>query len=141
MPRAPDAGSGNRRRASTAPTTPTGTLTRKMARHPSPATSALTSSPPSTWPPMPPRPDATAYHAIARGRARGGTVAVISPRTCGSIAAAVRPCSSRNAISCPGVEASPHSSDAAVKDDIPMTYMRRWPNMSPRRPPVINPAA
>lgn len=50
-PCVPARDSGTSLRASTSAATPTGTFTQKIARQPRPATSALMSSPPRSWPP------------------------------------------------------------------------------------------
>ena len=48
--------SGTTRRASTSAAMPTGTLTQKITRQPSPARFAAMSTPPSSWPPTAARP-------------------------------------------------------------------------------------
>ena len=68
-------------------------------------------------------------------------VAVINASTWGSIAAADRPSASLAATSSTGLRARPQASELTVNAAIPATYIRRWPNRSPRRPPVISPAA
>ena len=96
-------------------------------RQPSPATSQVTSTPPSTCPAIPPSPEATPYQAVARARSPEGKVAVIRPSTCGNIMAAVRPCAIRATTSSVAFAASPHSSEVAANPQIPSTYIRRWP--------------
>jgi hypothetical protein len=56
----PDPGTfGTRRGIAASTTAPTGTLIRKIARQPSPATSALISAPPTSWPNTAPSPAAS----------------------------------------------------------------------------------
>ena len=51
--------------------TPMGTFTRKTDRHVRPNTSALISSPPTTWPSTAPPEITVAYRLIARARGPG----------------------------------------------------------------------
>ena len=67
----------------------------------------------------------TPNQASARLRSGAGNVAVIRASTCGTIAAPVRPCSSRAATSSAGDWARPHSSEAAAKLATPIMNSRR----------------
>lgn len=78
---------------------------------------------------------------MARGRSAGANVAVMVASTWGAISAAVSPWSSRAAMSCPGLTAMPHSSEARPNPAIPIVNSRRWPYRSPSRPPVTMPLA
>lgn len=78
---------------------------------------------------------------MALARSAGGNMVLMSASICGTMAAAVAPCSTRNPTRAQAFQASPHSSEARVKAIMPMTNMRRCPNRSPRRPPVIRPLA
>ena len=111
--------------AATRASTPTGTLTRKMARQPRPAMLASMSPPPRIWPDTKPMPMVTPNQASARLRSRAGNAAVIRASTCGTMMAPVRPCTSRAATSSPEFWASPQSSDAAAKLSTPVMNSRR----------------
>ena len=55
----------------------------------------------------------------------------------GSTSAAPPPCTMRARMSTSELCASPHTADAAVKTTMPVVKVRRQPNTSVRRPPVI----
>jgi hypothetical protein len=116
---------GTSRAAATRATAPTGTLTRKIARQPSPNTFAASSPPPRIWPDTKPRPIVTPNQDNALARSAGGNVAVIRASTCGTIAAPVRPCTSRAATSSVGDWDRPHSSEASANVTTPTMNILR----------------
>ena len=71
----------------------------------------------------------------------GGNRSRISPKPCGIMIAAKRPCTTRATIRLSGDQATAHRSEAVMKPTIPMSRIRRRPNMSPSRPPVSSPTA
>ena len=134
-----DSGSTAAARASAA--SPSGTLIRKIVRQPRPATSQAMSAPPRIGAPTTARPIVGPNAPNALPRSSGGNVALRMPKPCGISIAPSRPCATRKPISMPGEVARPHSADAATNPMSPRRNMRRRPYRSPRRPPVISPAA
>ena len=67
----------------------------------------------------------TPNQASARLRSAAGNVAVISASTCGTMAAPVRPWSSRAPTSSAGDWARPHSREATAKLATPIMNIRR----------------
>ena len=128
-------------RAATSVPIPTGTLIRKIGRQLIPNRSASTSAPPSSGPPTVAIPIEAPKMPNALGRSSGGNAAVIVDSTCGTISAAIAPCSTRAPINISGVTATPHSTDAMVNPPTPIRKIRRRPKTSPSRPPVISPTA
>jgi hypothetical protein len=57
--------------------------------------------------------------------------------TCGAISAADTPCTIRAVTRVAPFGAMPQASEDSANRTIPTAYMRRRPNMSPSRPPVI----
>ena len=102
--------SGTSRAASTSPTTPTGTLTKKIHSQPSPSTS----TPPRIGPTSVATPATAPHRLIARPRDSAGNVRVITAMVCGIITEAPRPCTTRAAMRPPIVLVRPHHSDARV---------------------------
>ena len=79
--------------------------------------------------------------ASALIRSRGGKMTWITASTCGTMIAPIAPCTTRQAMSMPGLCAAPHSADMIVKPVTPIRNSRLRPNMSPSRPPVIRTSA
>ena len=106
---------GTRRSASANPTTPTGTLTKKIHSQPS----VSTRIPPSSGPASVATPAVAPHRAIALPRRWAGKVRVMTAIVCGVIIEAPRPCSTLAAISPPIPWSSspviPHHSEAMVK--------------------------
>lgn len=65
----------------------------------------------------------------------------IKPNDCGIRTAAESPCNTREPISASGDHANAHSVEDTTKPMMPVMSIRLRPNMSPSRPPVINPTA
>ncbi len=99
------------------------------------------SSAPSSGPLTAPSPTTAPNSPNTLPRSCAGKVACTIDSTCGTISAAIAPCRMREATSISGFAANPHSAEAIVKPPMPMrnSFLRPW--MSPRRPPVIRPAA
>ncbi len=55
--------------------------------------------------------------------------------------APIAPCTTRQAISMPGLCATPHSADMMVNPVTPIRNSRLRPKVSPSRPPVISTSA
>ena len=106
---------GTSRSASTRPTTPTGTLTKKI--HCQPRWS--TSTPPASGPTSVATPAVAPHTLIATPRRSAGNVRVITDNVCGVSSAAPTPCSTRAATSIPMLPDSPHHSEASVNTDNP----------------------
>ena len=96
---------------------------------------ACVSRPPARRPSEPPATETNTYAPMARARstAPGNSVTMIA-RITDAWAAAPTPWSRRAPISSAWVEATPQSSDAAVKMTRPARKTRRRPRRSPRRP-------
>ena len=116
-------------------TSPMGTLTAKIQRHP--AYSVM--SPPSTQPLAPP-PAATAVHQpTARRRPSPGSLSVVSSASAaGESRAAPAPWRTRAATSAAGDHANAQPAEAAVNRPRPIRNVRRRPTTSATRPPKIN---
>ncbi len=119
--------------------TPTGTLTRKTARQPSPRTSAASSQPPSSWPQTAPLPITAPVSANAWRRASPAKRVCAVRYACGTTSAVPSPCTRRAATRAPAVGARPQPSEAAVNSAVPMPKIRNAPTWSPRRPPATRP--
>jgi hypothetical protein len=123
---------GTSRAAKTNPTTPTGTLTKKI--HSQPRLS--TSKPPRIGPTSTATPAAAPQRLIARPRWCAGKVRVITAMVCGDITDAPSPCTTR-ATTSPAIEpVNPHHREARVNTASPMRYMRLGPYRSPSRPVI-----
>ena len=109
---------------------PSGTLTRKMARQPSPAIN----TPPSDGPSAVPIADIVPSSPMALPVFAFGTVSPTNAIVSAIMVAAPTPCTARAAISSQSVGATPHRPDATVNRTIPANSSRRRPMMSPRRP-------
>src|SRR4051794_24170188 len=115
---------GSTRGATTATTTPMGTLMKNTHRQE--ATSV--STPPTSKPIALPAPDIAAYTPIARVRAGpSANVSPMSDKAVGAAIAAPHPWTARAATSHAEVVARPPASDAAAKRSRPKTNMRRRP--------------
>jgi hypothetical protein len=79
--------------------------------------------------------------ASARTRCGPDVEAWIVAKTCGTIAAAAAPWSTRARTSTPSVGARPQSNEVTVNATRPTTNIRRRPNASPSRPPSTSSAA
>jgi len=112
-------------------------LTRNTARH------ELTSvvKPPSNGPEIPARPITGPIVPRAFGSSGPSKLDLINPIVCGMINAAATPCTTRAPISTPDCVARAHAVDAVTKPVTPIRNIRRRPNTSPSRPPVISRAA
>src|SRR6266536_3685877 len=97
---------GTSREATSRTITPIGTMTRKIGRHEVPAMSALTSSPPASWPTTAAMPDVAPYKARARAFRSPSRVWWNVASTCGISIAAAAPWTIRAAISTPAAGAS-----------------------------------
>ena len=120
------------RGARTSSTSPIGTLTSSAQRQPAP----VTITPPTTCPAHTPSASTIAYRPTARSREGPSKRRWITCSVCGVISAAHAPWASRPISSTPGLHASPHSSEVAVKPARPVMNMRPWPRSSPSRAPV-----
>ena len=109
---------------------PSGTLTRKIARQPSPAIS----TPPSEGPSAVPTADIVPEqpHGATGPRLRDGLADKAMPIAI--MTAAPAPCAARAAISSHSVGAMPHRTEATVNRTRPASSSRRRPTMSPSRP-------
>ena len=121
--------SGTSSTVSTIPTTPTGTLTKKIHSQPK----LSTSTPPSSGPVIVARPATPPHRPIAGPRFAGGNRCVMNESVCGVINAAPSPWTARAAMSISAVPDSPHHRDAAVNTTMPARKTRFGPNRSPRR--------
>ena len=109
---------------------PSGTLTRKIARQPSPAISR----PPSDGPSAVPIADIVPSSPMALPVLAFGTVSPTKAMVRAIMMAAPRPCTARAAISSQSAGAAPHRAEATVNRTIPASSSRRRPMMSPSRP-------
>ena len=112
------------------PAMPSGTLTRKIARQPSPAIRM----PPSDGPSAVPTADIVPSSPIALPVLAFGTISPTNAMLSAIMMAAPRPCTARAAISSHSVGATPHRTEASVNRAMPMSSSRRRPAMSPSRP-------
>src|ERR1700722_3173888 len=117
---------------------PIGMLIRKIGRQPSDATSALISPPPISGATTAPIPVTAPNSPNAASRWPAGNHTVMLARTCGSITAALTPCSTRLVIRKAGSGAAPDSSEVTMKAARPAMKTRLRPQMSPSLPPVIS---
>jgi len=99
------------------------------------------SSPPMSGPLTVPRPAVTPKPASALIRSAGGKITWMTASTCGTMIAPIAPCTTRKAMSWPGLCAAPHSADMIVKPVTPIRNSRLRPNVSPSLPPVIRTSA
>ena len=109
--------SGTSRSASTTPTTPTGTLTKKIHSQPS----ASTSTPPRIGPTSVATPATAPHRLIARPRDSAGNVRVITAMVWGIITDAPRPWTTLARMSPPMLPVRPHHSEASVNTVSPTT--------------------
>ncbi len=121
---------GRWRYASSSVTTPSGTLTRNIARQPNPEISA----PPSDGPSAVPIADIVPSSPIAPPVLSFGTVSPTNAMVRAIMTAAPSPCAALAPISSQSVGATPHSTEATVNREIPASSSRRRPVMSPSRP-------
>ena len=126
---------GRNRSPATIATTATGTLTRKIARQPEPNRLRSISEPPTSGPATAPSPITGPTIANAFCWPSSPNSSRVSPKPCGTMIAAIAPCSVRAAISAPGDGASAHSAEAAPNAPTPVSSTRRRPRMSPSRLP------
>src|SRR3954468_725859 len=124
--------SASSRGASSATTTPTGTLTQKIQCH----DSALVSSPPAIGPSATPSPEIAAQVPGAAGRPSGGKAVESSVSVSGITTADPMPWATRAPTRTAGEPASPATADAAVKTTTPPLKTRRRPKRSPSAAPV-----
>ena len=120
---------------------PTGTLMRKIPRHPVPSTSAVTSHPPRSSPAIAPIALSAPTTPNIGPRSSGANMTCTLESTCGTMMPANAPCTTRVVTSMSPLHAREASPDATVKPMTPMSKMLRLPNMSPRRPPVMRSVA
>ena len=99
------------------------------------------SSPPRTSPKAEAKPRIAPYIPNTRPRSLPAKIARKVARTCGIIAAAAAPWTTRAAINWPGVWASPATRLAAPKAAIPTRKTRLRPKTSPKLPETISVAA
>ena len=112
--------------------TPTGTLMKKIHDQ----LSELVSAPPSSTPAAPPLPETAPQIPSAKLRSLpSGKVVVRIDSAAGESSAAPRPWRARKPIREPSDQASPSSSELAVKSAIPAMNRRRRPSRSAMRPP------
>ena len=124
--RGPVSSAGSSRRAAAAATKVTGTVTRKLARHPNdPAR-----SPPRTTPAAPPTAEAALHAPMARARAGPGEVRSSRDMAAGLNADAPSPCTARARTSTQVWSVVAASTVPAVKTVHPATNMRRRPTRS-----------
>ena len=107
---------GTSRAASTRPTTPTGTLMKKI--HSQPA--ASTRTPPRIGPTSVATPAVAPQRAIALPRRATGKIRVMIAIVCGVIIEAPSPCTTRARMSISTDRVSPHHRDASVKTIRPL---------------------
>lgn len=119
--------SGTNRPPSSSVTTPTGTLTQKTGRHEEPKRSAAISRPPTSCPDIVAMPMTAPSAPKALGRSASGISTWITAKTCGNIAAAPRPWTSRAAIRAPEPGASAQPTEARVNSAIPVRNSRLRP--------------
>jgi hypothetical protein len=111
---------------------PTGTLTRKIHRHPAPDTS----TPPRMSPRVPAAAETPPQTAIARLRpGPAGNTELIIANVIGTTNPAATPWSARVAIMTAGDGARAEPSEATVNRAVPAMSTRRRPSRSPARPP------
>jgi hypothetical protein len=124
--------------ASASPTTPRNTLTRKIGRHDRPKRLASMMNPASTGPPTVASPRSGPNNAKAFVRISLENVLVMMAMPWGIISAPKAPCVARAAINRAGLGEIPATAEATVKPLIPIRKSRRWPNLSPSRPPTTS---
>src|SRR5262245_57831254 len=117
--------------------TPTGTLTKKIQRHPSESVRM----PPTSGPAATARPTVEPQMAIAPARSGPRYSAPINASAVANSAAPPTPCSARAASSVATFVASPQSSEAALKTTTPTTNTSRRPYRSASAPAVRMSAA
>ena len=103
--------------------------------------SALTITPPSTWPITAPQAITAEYSESARARPAPENVRWMRLITWGIISAAAAPWMSRKVTSEVVFGASPQASEATVKPARPSRNARPCPKRSPRRAPVTSSTA
>lgn len=112
-------------------------MTQNTGRHEVPKRSAAISSPPTSWPDIVAMPMTAPSTPNAFGRRAAGISTWITAKTCGNIAAAPRPWTSRAAIRLPEPGASAQPTEDRVNSAIPVMNSRLRPKRSPSRAPVI----
>ncbi len=121
---------GSAREAHTAPATPMGRFTRKMARH----ENCWTSSPPMGGPAVSPAATTLEIPPSARPRCSRGKMAVSAAGAIDIMPEAPSAWTMRAPTSMGTLVASPHRPEPSVKSSMPPTKTRRWPSTSPCRP-------
>ena len=106
-----------------------------------PNASSLISRPATTGPSTVDRPIAGPNAANALPMSAGPKMSRISPKVCGIITAAARPCATRPATSTSPDQATEQSTDDATNPTSPAISIRLRPNASPSRPPASSPTA
>jgi len=120
------------RKLAAIPSTPIGTLTKKIQFQ----LACSVRRPPISGPSASASADVPAQIPMAVPRCRGGKVTAMIESVAGFISAAPTPCATRAAISASPLEASPQASEARVNTAMPTTKMRRRPYASASLPPM-----
>jgi hypothetical protein len=116
---------------------PTGTLTRKHSRQPNCSPPRAMIAPPTTGPAAVAMPTAAPRVPKAFPRSWVGKSCCTRPETCGLSSPPASPCSTRPAMSTPGVGASPTMALKTTKEAMPTSSICLRPRSSPSRPPMI----
>ena len=112
---------------------PSGTLTRKIQRQPSPSVS----SPPTSGPTARASPMVAAHAPTAPARRGPGYAAAISGMAVASSSPPPIPCTPRARLSTSGASAAAHAPEASVKTASPAAKTRRRPTRSASAAPVM----
>ena len=127
--------------AATSAAAPTTRLMANRLRHCMPNRFASTSAPPTIGPATIASPAMVAYSPTTLPISSRVNVTWMIASTCGTMAAARAPCSTRAPMSISGLHAIAHSAEAAMKPPTPIRNIRLRPTMSPSRPPVMSSTA
>ncbi len=111
---------------------------RNMARQPVPAMFASIRKPASIGPPTMAKPSAGPNKLKALSIISRVKCEVMIAIPCGMSSAPNAPWQRRAEISMAGLKDRPHATDASVKPAMPMRNRRRWPYLSPSRPPITS---
>ena len=120
---------------------PSGRLTRKIGRQSRPQKLPAMSEPPMIGPQTEARLAERPKNENIKPFSWGGKVTWAMAKTCGVIAEAAKPCSTRAPIRVSMVGAMPHSSEPSVKPATPIRNIFLRPMMSPSRPKGKSPRA